>query len=240
MPAKSRFPAVPLSEAREIARVIAEAGAGQPMRRLDVFGVLGKSPDSGPSRTLVTASSGYDLTTGSYRAPQLALTTLGKKVAIERDPAAEIDAVLGVEIFRQFFETYSDKPLPSDVAAKSFLADNGVPADRVETCLQIVKVNGRDVGLIAPVSGMDRVLPRDHALEKRHGASAERALPAHREVAAPATAAEGVGQEQTAHLPSLNVNLEIHLPPDASPDKYDAIFRSIRKHLMGNHPVDDE
>lgn len=231
MPGKSLFPAIPLSEARQIAQVIAEKGAGQAMWRADVFKILRKSPDSGPSRTLVTASSGYDLTSGSYKATQLALTELGRRLAVDADPAAEVDAVLKVDIFRQFFETYEEKPLPSDIAARSFLADKGIPADRVDACLEIMTANGRDVGLIAPVGGTERVFSRKHALEEKAGGHAAGAPPPTGSAAAAAKEATS-GTQQEARIPSLNVNLEIHLPPDASKEVYEAIFSSIRKHLV--------
>jgi hypothetical protein len=33
-------------------------------------------------------------------------------------------------------------------------------------------------------------------------------------------------------LPALNINLEVHLPADVRPEVYDAIFSSMRKHLI--------
>lgn len=229
MPGKSIYPPVAITEAREIAKTIAEKGSGQPMRRLDIFHVLKKSPDSGPSRNLITASSGFGLTIGGYRAETLSLTDLGQRLAIDGDQSAVVDAILNVDIFRKFFETYKDKALPADVAGKSFLASVGLPADRVQACWDIVLENGRAAGLIKDMAGTERVLAREHAIELLGGqpeAGAAAGSPA---------AQEEHREEQRGRkrgLPSININLEIHLPGDATPEQYDAIFSSMRKHLV--------
>src|SRR4051794_7193771 len=62
------FPAVPFEEALTIANAIQKHAAGQKVRRLTLFDSLGKSPDSGASRQLITNSNKYGLTKGSYTA----------------------------------------------------------------------------------------------------------------------------------------------------------------------------
>jgi len=235
MPGKSLFPPVPIEEAQQIARTIAQKNAGQPMRRLDVFEELRKQPDSGPSRNLVTASSGFGLTTGGYKAEILSLTDLGRRLAVDDDRSAVTDAVLTVEVFRKFFEQYKDNPLPSEVAGKSFLATAGVPTDRTEACWNLVRQNGEQCGLIQEVSGARRVLSRDHAIE-RMGIKPVKPIPQ----AEPSgrKAVEQAEQVAAVGLPSLNINLEIHLPPDAKPEQYDAIFASMRKHLIDGTRVE--
>jgi len=235
MPGKSLFPAMAIEEAQRIARTIAQNNAGQPMRRLDVFEALGRQPDSGPSRLLVTASAGFGLTTGSYIAEMLALTDLGKRLAVDDDKTAMIDAVLNVQVFRKFFETYKDSALPSDVAARSFLATAGIPTDRTEACWSLVRENGQQCGLIQQISGAARVLSRDHAIE-RMGSKSIKAAP--KEQPAGGGVAEEVKEAAAIGLPSLNINLEIHLPADAKPEVYDAIFSSMRKHLIDGTRVD--
>src|SRR5947208_2166486 len=56
------FPAASFEEALTIANAIQQFAAGQPIRRLRLFEQLGKSPDSGPSRQLITNSAKYGLT----------------------------------------------------------------------------------------------------------------------------------------------------------------------------------
>ena len=235
MAGKSLFPAVAIEEARQIASTIAEKNAGQPMRRVDVFEELGKSPDSGPSRLLITASSGFGLTTGGYKAEMLALTDLGRRLAIDGDKTALIDAVLNVEVFRRFFESYKESALPSDVAARSFLANARIPTDRTEACWDLVRQNGQQCGLIQQMTTGLRVLPRDHAIE-RMGSKSTKAAP--KVQPAGGGVAEEVKEAAAIGLPSLNINLEIHLPADAKPEVYDAIFSSMRKHLIDGTRVD--
>lgn len=228
MRGKSLFPPVPLREALQIATTIAEKNAGQPMRRLDVFHELKRSPDSGPSRNLVTASSGFGLTTGGYQAETLSLTDLGKRATVDRESSALVDAVLNVDIFRRFFETYKDRPIPADVAAKSFLASAGIPSDRTDACWDVMQENGRTVGLIREMAGGERILAREHAIELQ-GGEAPVEVPLER------GGSEGEprqGSQRRRGLPSLNINLEIHLPGDATAEQYDAIFSSMRKHLV--------
>ena len=229
MPARGMFPTVPLHEAVQICKVIAEKGSGKPMRRLDVFQELRRSPDSGPSRTLVTASAGFGLTSGSYKADFLQLTDIGRRYAVLGDETALIDAVLQVDVFKRFFETYKNETLPSATAARSFFADSGVSADRTEACLESLLASGRDSGLVAEVSGTERVLSPEHAAERKgHGTPAVEIPKIQRDE----KETVDIPPKKDSKLPPLNINLEIHLPADATPEVYDAIFSSMRKHLI--------
>lgn len=236
MPARSIFPPASIGEARVLADTIARSNAGQPTRRIDVFDVLRRSAESGPSRNLVTASSGYGLTTGGYAAESLSLTELGRRLSVEGDEAAAIDAVLHVDVFRQFFETYANNQFPSEVAAHSFLASHGVPSDRTKSCLEVLTESGRSVGLIAQRSGADYVLSREHAAES--GQPPGLAAPPGR-VSSGAKGQPGRGEDQQSslQLPGLSINVEIHLPSDQTPEVYDAIFASMRKHLIDGRAV---
>lgn len=79
------FPAVSFKEALFLAQAIQKHGAGQRTRRLTLFEALQRSPDSGPSRKLITSSVQYGLTTGGYSAEWLDLTPTGK---IASDPTS--------------------------------------------------------------------------------------------------------------------------------------------------------
>lgn len=57
------IPTMPFEDAFIIAKGIWECASGQKVRRITLFDHLGKSPESGPSRSLITASSKYGLTT---------------------------------------------------------------------------------------------------------------------------------------------------------------------------------
>jgi hypothetical protein len=229
MPGRSLFPPTPIEEARALADTIARSNAGQPMRRIDIFDVLGRSAESGPSRNLVTSSSGFGLTTGGYRAEILGLTDLGRRLSVEGDQSAAIDAVLQVDVFRSFFETYMNSQLPSEVAARSYLASHGVPADRTEMCLQLILENGRYAGLISQRSGSEYVLSRQHAVEAAEGTGQT----GQQAIQLGVVRGRSLGRvTQSANQVPLQISIEIRLPESQSVQTYDAIFASLRKHFV--------
>jgi hypothetical protein len=83
-PRKERkFPALTFEEALALAAAIQQYAAGQKVRRLTLFEKLDQSPDSSDSRRLITASSQYGLTKGSYNAEYLELTPEGAEATGE-------------------------------------------------------------------------------------------------------------------------------------------------------------
>ncbi len=61
-----------------LAEAFQKFAAGQTrVRKLTLFDKIGESPDSGPSRQLITNSSRYGLTKGGYQAEFLELTPEG-------------------------------------------------------------------------------------------------------------------------------------------------------------------
>jgi hypothetical protein len=92
--ASKAFPASSFQEALTIADAIqAYSGGSGKIRRLTLFDALKKSPDSGPSRQLVTNSARYGLTTGSYKAEHLELTSKGNLATnVEGDPKEKLKA----------------------------------------------------------------------------------------------------------------------------------------------------
>jgi hypothetical protein len=72
------FPASTFQEALVLAEAFQKFAAGQvKVRKITLFDKIGKSPDSGPSRQLITNSSRYGLTKGGYQAEFLELTAEG-------------------------------------------------------------------------------------------------------------------------------------------------------------------
>jgi hypothetical protein len=238
MPAPSLFPANTVEDAAAIALTIAHKNAGQAMQRLDIFHELGRAPDSGTSRTLVTSSSGYGLTLGGYKAEQLSLTDRGRQFAVEGDKAALLEAVLAVPLFKKFFEQYANAQFPADVPAKSFLAMNLVPKDRLDACLQVIRRSGEQVGLVQERSGAARILSHTAAVATSQSAAARLTTEASAVESPPIPGALPSQLAQAVALPSFNINLEIHLPPSATPETYEAIFRGIREQLL-DHRVRD-
>ena len=114
---------------------------------------------------------GYGLTKGSYTAEQLELTDIGRKVVDPeykpREQArAKIEAaILNIEIFKSLYESVENKKLP----ARSFLVDackkNDIPSEHIEEAVDTFILNLRAVGLLQTLSGAERVISIDMALD---------------------------------------------------------------------------
>src|SRR5690242_6060593 len=83
------FPASSFEEALAFARSILDFGSGTPVRRISLFDHLGKSPESGPSRQLVTNASKYGLITGNKSSDLLSLTPEGALAVDDEVPKRE-------------------------------------------------------------------------------------------------------------------------------------------------------
>lgn len=166
MSRRSLFPPVTIDEALVIAQAIWEHNAGNPMRRISIFDSLDRQPESSTSRSLITSSAGYGVTEGNYKSDVIKLTDLGRSIVEKGDASAKLNAVLSVDIFRSFFERYRDSTIPSQVAALDFIKAQGIPETGAANCLEVILNNARQVGLVQEISGKERFVTPEHALEK--------------------------------------------------------------------------
>ena len=81
------FPASSFEEAFSFAKQVYEFASGQPVRRLTLFDHVGKSPESGTSRQLMTNANKYGLIKGGYQADILELTPDGARALDPEVPA---------------------------------------------------------------------------------------------------------------------------------------------------------
>ncbi|CAH2399594.1 hypothetical protein [Mesorhizobium escarrei] len=166
------FPASSFEEALTFARELYRVGSGQPVRRLTLFNDLGKAPDSGPSRMLITNSNRYGLTKGSYASEHLELTADGLKAVDEQVPVREQRrawgklAIQDIEPFRTLYERFVNARLPTRAVLIDALKETGVAADAAEEGVDTFVVNLRFVGLLQTLSGADRIVPVDHMLDE--------------------------------------------------------------------------
>jgi hypothetical protein len=106
------FPAASFEEALELPLAIQKIGSGEKVRRLTLFEQLDKSPESGPSRMLITNSTRYGLTSGSYKAEWLELTTQGKvATSTEASPREQLRArfelaIDGIAPFKLLYDKF--------------------------------------------------------------------------------------------------------------------------------------
>lgn len=165
------FPACSFEEALELPNAIQESSSGQPIRRLTLFDHLGKSPDSGLSRQLVTNAGKYGLTKGSYVAEQIELTPEGSKAtdqdlsARERARARIKLAIEDIPSFKALFDRFVGNKLPSKSVLVDAIKEFEVPDDFAEEAVDTFIVNLQFVGLLQTLSGAERIIPVDHYLD---------------------------------------------------------------------------
>src|ERR1035437_6333916 len=126
------YPNLSFEEALFLANAIQKHGAGQDTRRLTLFDTLQRSPDSGPTRKLITASNQYGITTGGYNAEVLGLPSKGRQAT---DPAAansakmtaHIDlAIRDVAPFAAIYAKYQGNRLPTVQVLRDAALEAGV------------------------------------------------------------------------------------------------------------------
>jgi hypothetical protein len=169
--ATKSFPTASFEESISIAEII-QRETGNKMRRIRIFEMLGKSPDSGPSRQLVTNSSKYGLTTGGYQADHIELTPLGQTSvnpdadAKERVMARFTLAIHNIVPFDFLYNRLGGNKLPSQGVMQDILREAEVSEEDIAACVDIFVVNAKFVGLLQTVAGAERVLKIDQVVEE--------------------------------------------------------------------------
>lgn len=165
------FPACSFEEALEFALDVAKYGSGQPVRRISLFDHLKKSPESGPSRQLITNSGKYGLTDGSYKAEHIKLTEDGARAVDDELPKREQTkarvklAIQDQEPFNKLYERFKGNKLPARNALVDSLKEFEVSEELVEEAVDTFIVNVRFVGLLQTLSGAERLITVDHLLD---------------------------------------------------------------------------
>jgi hypothetical protein len=166
------FPAVPFEEALTIANAIQKHAAGQKVRRLTLFDSLGKSPDSGASRQLITNSNKYGLTKGGYTAEYLELTpegnlaTAGDVAPREQLPARFKLAIEKIPIFEALYAAQKGNRLPATTVQEDLVKEQGIPAEDAKECVEIFIVNAKFLGILKPIAGAERIISIEQAIEE--------------------------------------------------------------------------
>ena len=146
------FPLSTLQQAQKIASALVDNFASKEGSPPDIALAIGISPTSSGWQHLAGSSIAYGLTDGGVNANKIKLTALGRKlVAPENegeDLAARRDAILKPRISKEFFERYRRAKFPNDIIGGNVLKGLGIPLDRVQSALDIVKANGRYAGII--------------------------------------------------------------------------------------------
>jgi hypothetical protein len=166
------FPAASFEDSLVIANAMQQLGGDLRVRRITIFEHLKKSPESGPSRQLITNSSAYGITTGSYKADYIELTpdgalATGSEVAAGDKFKSRLKlGIERIEPFRLLYEKYAGAKLPAIAVLRDFLREAKVEDEWLEECISLFIVNCKFVGVLREVAGAERLLQRDHALEE--------------------------------------------------------------------------
>jgi hypothetical protein len=167
---RSSFPATSFEAATEIATVMHKLG-GARIRRLTIFEDLDRSPDSGHSRQLVTNSGRYGITSGSYASEWLQLTDLGAQATSPDLPSRTVKraqfqlAIEQIAPFKALFDEYVDRKMPSHAVMRDFLREGSWAGEDLQALIDTFIVNAKYVGVLRTVSGSERLVNLDHALD---------------------------------------------------------------------------
>ena len=177
------FPASSFEEPLQFAKDILSFGSGQPVRRLTFFDHLNKSPESGPSRQLITNAGKYGLINGSYKADVLSLTTEGVRAADDALPTREIVrarvklAIEEIPAFNGLYSALIGNKLPAKASLIDLIQQHGVSVQSAEEGVDTFIVNLRFVGLLRTLSGAERIVSIEHLLDSLPAASGEISKP---------------------------------------------------------------
>jgi hypothetical protein len=169
---QSKIPKLPLSEAIRLAQSLKDDFDGKPTPPYQLAMAVDISPTSSNWPDLCGASIAYGLTTGGYNAQTISLADPGRRIVAPTtegdDVKAKVEASLIPEIPNKFFQQYNHSKFPQDKIARNVLAQMGVPPERLDNILGILKLNGEFVGIIhqtktGPFVAIDTPLPTSAA-----------------------------------------------------------------------------
>lgn len=146
------FPQITLQQAQKIASSLVNNFASREASPPDIALDIGVSPTSSAWPKLAGSSIAYGLTDGGVNASTIKLTALGRKLVAPEEEGSDLvarrEAIMLPRISKEFFERYRRAKFPNDTIACNVLKTFGLPADRAQAALEILKENGRYAGII--------------------------------------------------------------------------------------------
>lgn len=244
---RNAFPRLSLKKVLDLPKMIFELGEGDPVPRLVVFDKLGKSAGSGPSRMIITTANAYGLTTGGYQAERLGITDTGKAIVTSKNGPLTQDVMrvlFSNSLFEKFYDKYKGKSIPSEPIAIDALKQLGGLNDKdAKAALEVFSDNLSEYGFIKEFSGKPTIVTQD-MLTVTEGVPVEPGETAQQNMDVapdqtpsgpqplPRNATQVTIDGARQIVPQFNFNIQIQLPEDASPEQYDAIFKSMSEHLL--------
>lgn len=166
------FPHQSFEEALELASAIQRLAGSNAVRRLTLFHELNKSPESGPSRQMVVSAGRYGLIKGGVQSETLQLTPDGDVATSsdaslrERQRSRIKLAIDTTEIFNKLYQQLQGQKLPSPAIMEDSVVALDLPEQNKKECVELFVINLRFVGLLQTLSGAERILTVDHALDQ--------------------------------------------------------------------------
>lgn len=166
------YPASSFTDALPLGEAIMNHAAGERVRRLTLLQQMNKSPDSGPTRMMITNSGKYGITSGSYSAEYLELTENGRTAVDpstpprERRRAAFALAVEGIAPFKLLYDQYKAKRLPEREVMKDVLRDSPIEVPDLDECVDTFTVNVKDLDLLRTIGGAETLVSIEQVVEE--------------------------------------------------------------------------
>ena len=237
------FPPITFEEAVFLPKSILEHGFTGEIKRLTLLGELDISPSSSKTRNLISGSSRYGLTEGSYNSPSLSVTEAGRTV-LDSDFSSARAQSKGFELaisqfapFKQLYEKLKDNRLREGQVLHDELKRSGVPEGDCPHAAEIFTANLKFLGLVGDVAGSEYVRSIEPMVEAslRNPDNDPSELPIND--TSPESVAPVGGNGQIArpiNRPALHVDIQVHIDPTSSAEQIDQIFASMAKHLYGH------
>ncbi len=154
---QSDVPSVGITQASRVVRAIADEYNCNPTAPLHVASAMSVQPKSGGFRTLCGAALAYGLTDGGPNSKTIGLTDLGKRVARPLEDgdnvAALREAFLRPRVVGEFLRKYHLGKFPRDEIAINVLKELGVPGDKSDEVLSLIKESATELELFTDING---------------------------------------------------------------------------------------
>lgn len=142
------FPRKVLSEAVKIINAIRDQNAGKPWSPGQIADALGKKQRSSDFQYIIAAANDFGLTEGRFRAPEIKITDLGKRVCYPANAADERKALFesfsNIPLFRQVYDHYSGSNIPEKKYFRNTLIDKfKINHDHVDEFITLFEGNLR-------------------------------------------------------------------------------------------------
>jgi len=153
-----KYPKFSLLESLEIAKAIINNNAGQPYDRLSLAESLRLSPGSSKFRMLITASTKFGLTIGSYASSKIELTPLAISIFKPQSDAEKKKALnralFNVDFYEKIFNKYNKNKVPAKKHFKNTLErEFEIPQDDTEQCYNLIIQNAKELNILHKISG---------------------------------------------------------------------------------------